>query len=93
MLGCDEFIFAFDDNLNKSQKITKTKEWLSDVTNNIIMWGFITSYNLDRHGDLHTQLVSYNMGTSGMNTFVANGGNVSNHKYIKGIDSKIAQCN
>jgi len=89
ILGASDFSFAFEDTLSNSQKKIKTREWLSDVTNNIIMWGFISRHNLDKRGDIITQLVSYNMGSGGANKFIANGGNVNNHKYIRGIQSKL----
>jgi len=93
ILGAGDFSFAFADTLSNSQKIVKTREWLSDVTNNIIMWGFITKRNLDKIGDITTQLVSYNMGSSGANKYIANGGDINQHKYIKGIQSKLLVAN
>lgn len=89
-LGATDFSFAFSDSLSIAQKNKKASEWLSNADNNIIMWGFITRNNLDRKGDIHKQLVSYNLGTGGMQSYVSNGGNCVNHHYIDGIRTKLS---
>lgn len=88
-----DFSFVYDDKLSTSQKNKKCAEWLTSVNNNIAMWGFITRHNLDKKKDLHTQLVSYNMGSGGMKRYVSNGGNINTHKYINGIKTKIHVAN
>lgn len=85
----DDFTFVYDSTLTKYQKINKCKTWLSDMKNNIVMWGFITRTDLNRRGNIQTQLVTYNMGTTGMFRYVNNGGSLYNHKYIRGIKSSL----
>jgi len=62
-----------------------SKEWISNKRNNLIMWGHIMRSNLSKRPNIYKALVSYNSGTGGMIRFVNNGGNVSQHKYVKGI--------
>lgn len=89
MLGATEFPHVFDDRMRKEQKIRFTKVWLGKVRNNIIMWGFMTRLDLDKKGDINTQLVSYNMGTAGMYRYKKNGGSINGHAYIRKIKSKL----
>jgi hypothetical protein len=89
-LGASKFSFAYNDTLSRKEKNLKAKEWLTNVNNNIIMWGYITRNNLNRKGDLHKQLVAYNAGTSGMRRYVTNGGDCNRHEYLCGIRSKLA---
>lgn len=89
MLGASDFSFAYEDTLSIKEKNIRAKEWLSIVDNNIIMWGYITKKNLERKGDIHKQLIAYNMGTSGMNRFLSNGGDCLQHKYICGIKNTL----
>jgi len=89
IMGASDYSFAYDESLTTGEKVKMTREWLSFVENNIIMWGFITKHDLAKKKTIHKQLVSYNMGSAGMYRFMSNGGNVSNHKYVKKIKSKI----
>ena len=89
-LGANDFSFAYDNSLNRSQKNVKCSKWLADETNNIIMWGFITRHNLNKKGDIHKQLVAYNAGTGGMQSYVTNGGKCVDHTYVKGIKNKLS---
>lgn len=90
MLGATDFSFAFSNEVSITKKNKMAHEWLTNVNNNIIMWGFITRNNLNRKGDIHKQLVSYNTGTVGMESYLSNGGDCRNHRYIKGIISKLS---
>lgn len=93
LLGGTDFSFVFNNKLSKSEKINKSKDWLSKINNNIIMWGIISKYNLNkRNNNIIKQLVSYNMGTTGTNNYINNGGDVNKHKYINGIKTKLNVC-
>jgi hypothetical protein len=89
-LGAEDFSFVYSNKLTNSQKTVKCREWLTNVNNNLIMWGYITRNNLDRKGDMLKQLVSYNMGTHGMKRYLARGGELLQHRYIRGIRIKLA---
>lgn len=89
-LGASDFTFAHDRSLTKDEQLSLATEWLSNVNNNIILWGFIMSRNLKNTGDIHKQLVAYNVGLGGMNRYISNGGDCSNHIYIRGINSKLS---
>lgn len=89
-LGATDFSFVYDETKSKSKRVSLCRQWLTDQTNNMIMWGFITSNNIVRkNGNVVKQLVSYNAGTGGMQDYVNNGGSLHNHHYIKGIHNKL----
>lgn len=88
-LGCSDLSFVLNDNLSKSTKILKTKEWLKNETNNIAIWGLIMSYNLNNYNNINKALVAYNMGFGGLNTWIKNGGRIQKHRYIISIKQKI----
>jgi len=85
----DDFTFVYDNTIPNDVKVNKCKNWLSKVRNNLIMWGFITRIDLDKKGDVNTQLVSYNMGTAGMYRYKRNGGSINGHTYIQKIKAKL----
>jgi len=88
-LGGTDFEFAFDENIPRYEKVRMCRDWLTNETNNMIMWGFITKNNIDRKGDIIKQLVSYNAGTGGMQKYINNGGVLERHDYIRGIHKKL----
>jgi hypothetical protein len=88
-IGASDFSFAYDKSIYTGEKIKKTREWLTVIDNNIIMWGFITKHDLKKKKTIHKQLVAYNMGSTGMYRFLNNGGSLKTHKYIRKIKHKI----
>jgi hypothetical protein len=88
-LGAKPFGFINDSTSTKSECIDMTRGWLMNETNNIILWGFIMRSKLDRRPNMLKVLVSYNAGTTGMIKYVDTGGVLSNHKYVKGIQTKL----
>lgn len=84
-LGATKFSFTHNSIFSKSQKIELTKKWLSNKTNNIILWGFIMRKNLDKNGSILKTLVAYNAGPTGMKRYMSRGGLLSKHDYIEGI--------
>jgi hypothetical protein len=84
-LGATKFSFAHNSLFSNSQKIDLTKKWLSNKTNNIILWGFIMRKNLDKNGSILKTLVAYNAGPTGMKRYMSRGGSLTKHDYIEGI--------
>jgi hypothetical protein len=87
-LGATSFEFIKKDT-SKSALVNMSAEWIENETNNIILWGFIMRRKLNDRPDILKVLVSYNAGTGGMINYVNNGGILSNHKYVKGIQTKL----
>lgn len=70
----------------------KVKEWLSIEKNNIILWGNIMDYGLKkRNGHIYHALIAYNSGPKNLNSFLQKGGHYNNHRYIRGIRSKMSK--
>jgi hypothetical protein len=88
-MGCTSFAHVVDATCIKSENIDMAREWLTNETNNIILWGYIMRRKLDKRPNILKVLVSYNAGTGGMINFVNNGGQLSNHEYVKGIQAKL----
>ena len=80
-LGCTPvYSIRYSDDVRKH-----SKAWITNKTNNLIMWGHIMKTNLSKRPNMYKALVSYNSGTGGMIRFVNNGGSVYRHKYVIGI--------
>jgi len=88
-LGCEPFDYIVDSTYTKSESVYISREWLSNETNNIILWGYIMRSKLDRRPNMIKVLVSYNTGTTGMINYIGGGGLLTDHKYIKGIKNKL----
>jgi len=73
--------FSFVDTPKKRR--TNVIKWLSNPTNNIILWGLMTRDNLQEHGILKG-LVAYNAGVGGMKRFVKRK-QPHEHSYIRHI--------
>lgn len=87
-LGATSIDFIKTDT-TKSALVSMSAKWIENETNNIILWGFIMRRKLDDRPDILKVLVSYNAGTGGMINYVNNGGVLSNHSYVKGIQTKL----
>ena len=88
-LGAQSFEFITDSTCSKAEALNMTREWLSNETNNIILWGYIMRAKLNKRPNMLKVLVSYNAGTTGMINYVDGGGVLTNHKYVKGIKIKL----
>jgi len=88
-LGCTPFDFIVADSCSRTKGINLSREWLKDETNNLILWGYIMRRKLNQRPNILKVLITYNAGTKGMNTYVNNGGQLHNHKYVKGIKYKL----
>ena len=91
-LGGTNFEFAYADTSSKKEKVIMAKEWLTDETNNIIMWGKIMSAKLEKVSILDA-LIAYNAGGAGLNRFLDGGNSQENHKYILGIKTRLKYVN
>jgi len=91
LLGASDFSFAYDESIGQTNKLSQTTKWLTDETNNIILWAVIMRIKIDKDGGHLRALVGYNSGTNSMLAYVNNGGNLHNHSYIRGIESKLTK--
>jgi hypothetical protein len=86
-LGVTDYSFAKKFYL-KRKKWAMAKDWLSNETNNIAMWGKIMSDELKRK-DIITSLVTYNIGPRALKKYIKSGGLKEEHHYIVAIKSKL----
>jgi len=91
-LGATDFSFAYNDDYSKKEKINMAREWLSNETNNIIMWGKIMSSKLESK-PIMDALISYNAGSLGLRRFLNLGKKQEEHKYILGIKTRLKYVN
>lgn len=74
------------DDLSNIVTESQAREWLSERSNNVIMWGYIMNYNIKREkGSVNEGFVAYNAGHGGLNKFKSNGHVASEHSYCKKI--------
>jgi len=91
-LGATDFTFATSDKLTKVEKVLKAKDWLTNETNNMIMWGKIMNYKLKRK-PLIDALIAYNAGSTGLYRYLKSGGKREDHDYIKNIKTRFKYIN
>lgn len=93
-LGVDDFEWANNYEVKKSEggnyyvpqkAFNKSKKWISDEKNNIIMWAYIMKKNIQKHG-IDEALIIYNMGYGGFKKYIKSGKKIENHPYIVGIN-------
>jgi len=82
-LGATDFSFINVSKGNTTNVIT----WLSNPTNNLVLWGLMTRDNMVKHGVIRG-LVAYNIGVGGMEKFVACNLAIE-HSYIKNLVSTL----
>lgn len=82
-LGVTDSEFLGDaKKLDKSNR-KKLIKWLSNINNNITLWGYIMKHTLELQGyDLHSALIVYKDGGNGLSKYVSNGNSTSEHSYI-----------
>jgi len=62
------------------------KKWLSDKENNIILFGYIIKCNMNIYrNNVYKAMIAYNTGIGGINKFIEEGGELSDHHYYKGV--------
>ena len=83
-LGASDFSFVSNKSIKKKDRIKLTIDWLSNVDNNLILWGYIMRGKMEKNGILKG-LVAYNAGTGGMRKFISKFQKPEKHRYIKGI--------
>lgn len=83
-LGVSDYSFVFDKKMKNELRREKMVDWLSDVNNNMALWGFITKHKL-KNNDILKALIAYNAGTGGLKRFLSRFKHPSKHKYIKAI--------
>ncbi len=83
-LGASDYSFVFNKNLSKQQRYDLAVRWLTDINNNLALWGFIMRDNLRENGILEG-FVAYNAGKGGLKRFLRSFRHPNKHKYIKAI--------
>jgi hypothetical protein len=81
-LGGTDYTFLGDSKQlgNNRKKLIK---WLSNINNNIILWGYIMRHTLKTQNyNLHNALVVYKDGPAGLSRFVEKGNDTSKHSYV-----------
>ena len=84
MLGATDFDFVHYNEFSDNHRIKLCERWLSNETNNIILWGFIMTHKLEDKTIVHS-LIAYNAGNYGLIRYLMAGKNPQKHKYIKEI--------
>ncbi len=83
-LGASDYSFVFNKNLSKQKRYDLAVRWLTDINNNLALWGFIMRDNLRENGILEG-FVAYNAGKGGLKRFLRRFRHPNKHKYIKAI--------
>jgi len=83
-----DFVDKYESRSTTKESFNEAIEWLSNETNNIVMWGYIMRYSFEkRDHNLIYSLIAYNAGGSNLESFLNNGNNPYSHPYIQGINS------
>ncbi len=84
-LGATSFDFVNDANKAKEVR-AELIDWLCDETNNLILWGYMMHYSLERKDyNINHSLIIYNAGDSVLIKFIKAGNNPKNFEYVKKI--------
>jgi|TARA_R110000751_G_scaffold5019_4_gene23743 hypothetical protein len=83
-LGVSDYSFMFNKHLSKQKRYDLTVRWLTDIKNNLALWGFIMRDNLRENGVLEG-FVAYNVGKGGLKRFLRRFRHPNKHRYIKSI--------
>lgn len=90
-----DFVFKYEQYkplTDKSRK--KIRDWTKDVTNNLILWGFIMHKTLNsQNNDINLTLIVYNRGVGGLNSYVNQGNDTSKHEYVVLITNIMKKLN
>lgn len=86
-----DFIFNYKYNQGMTKEIGyEAKKWSSNVTNNLVLWGFIIKTILSDNGyDINRTLITYGYGTSGYKKYVNRGLDTNKNSYIVSINKII----
>lgn len=87
-VGVTDYSFVNDESCNRRERIALAKEWLSNETNNIALWGKIMSDEL-RYKTMVDALISYNVGPRKLKEYLDSGCTRNSHHYIVGIKSRL----
>lgn len=83
-VGVTDYSFVCNNKLNRRESLAMAKSWLSNVNNNIALWGKIMSVEL-KNKTMTKALISYNVGPRGLRRYINAGGVLASHHYIVGI--------
>jgi hypothetical protein len=94
-LGASDFSFVDDNKRFTRDCRKKIIEWLSNIDNNIILWGYIMKHTLIvQKYNMTRALIEYKDGRGGLNGYIKEGNSISRHSYIvsiKGILKKFTK--
>ena len=81
------FVFNYPANDTTCCKTNLLMNWLSDIDNDIALWGFIMNDKLECTGyNINNALIAYNVGLGGFNKYISSGNKPNNHDYVKSIN-------
>jgi hypothetical protein len=83
-LGITDYSFVFNNKISNNKKYEFVVKWLTNINNNLALWGFIMRDNLRENGVLES-FVAYNAGKGGLKRFLSKFKQPSRHRYIKAI--------
>jgi len=85
-IGVTDYSFINENQCSNDELLDVTKLWLSNIKNNICMWGKLINDELVKHNDLKKALITYNDGVYKSKKFINNTDNkLDDHKYINNI--------
>ena len=70
---------------NDSIRFESIKKWLTNETNNLIMYGVLIDYGIKKYGSLEKSLLLYSNGDSYLKKIKKN--DIKSNKYIRSIDN------
>lgn len=79
------FVDKYPRYKNDTNAWNETKKWLTNETNNIILWGYIMKNSLGGGRDINSTFVAYNGGGGYLNSWVKNGKSPNEHQYVRKI--------
>lgn len=83
LYGTTDFSFIADKSFSSTTLDELTIKWLSNVNNNLALWGYIMNEHLNEMG-LFESLIAYNTGKGGMKRFVE-GNDPDTHSYVQKV--------
>lgn len=88
-LGCTSFERVIENERFNYESYVASKKWLSDINNNIILWGYIMNHSLDVYNDnLYFSFISYNAGPANLTKFLRAGNSPWQHEYVRMIENR-----
>jgi hypothetical protein len=92
-LGATDYDFIFNykryDFVKDGKRIInqqgreEAKTWITNETNNLILWGFIMKHTLECNNNrIINTLIAYNIGGGGLTQYIKAGNDTNKHEYV-----------